>query len=367
MDRADDVRSRQGSVVQLGTQVGTGQQQGTGSPIGHVNLEFRPSLPVGIRLGQLNFPVLLMNVPLSLSAQIPNNAYMHDLSPSEREICHDRAVSQFQSLYKHITQHAMVYLLPSTPGFQDQPYVSNLGAVLPHCEEDTVLISRFRSAPRIGEERTGADFFKLMHFTVERPPETFEAESVYFEGEADLKHIRGNVYIGAHGMRTSRNALAWASERFGMEIVPFRVTNPYLYHLDCCVLRIDEEAVLLCTAIADRTCIQGDRATLRDHRRLAGGGSRRNHQLSRAGGRGSVRLAYWRARRSETDLRNRESQDQAPRGHLLALRSHLARLLHVRILQIGRAALLPRHAHQDRWRTTTARKPPSRDRARAGN
>ena len=84
----------------------------------------------------------------------------------------------------------------------------------------------------MGEERTGTDFFKLMNFAVERPPETFEAEPVYFEGEADLKHIRGSLYIGAHGMRTSRSALIWAAERFEMEIVPFRITDPYLYHLD---------------------------------------------------------------------------------------------------------------------------------------
>ncbi|MFI5224414.1 MAG: hypothetical protein ACHQX3_09285, partial [Nitrospirales bacterium] len=81
---------------------------------------------------------------------------MEDLSPSKREICLDRAVAQFLALYKHIAQHAVVFLLPSTPGFQDQPYVSNLGLVLPHCKEDTVIISRFRSEPRIGEERTGA-------------------------------------------------------------------------------------------------------------------------------------------------------------------------------------------------------------------
>jgi N-dimethylarginine dimethylaminohydrolase len=197
-----------------------------------------------------------MNVPLSLSAQIPNNAYMEDMSPGEREVCLDRAIAQFLSLYKHVAQHAIVYLLPSTPGFQDQPYVSNLGLVLPHCEQDTVIISRFRSTPRIGEERIGADFFKLMNFAVERPPETFEAEPVYFEGEADLKYIKGNLYIGAHGMRTSRNALTWAAERFEMEIVPFRITDPYLYHLDCCCLRITEEAVLLCTSLADRMCIR---------------------------------------------------------------------------------------------------------------
>jgi hypothetical protein len=60
-----------------------------------------------------------MNLPLSLSAQIPNNAYA--MSPGEREVCLDRAIAQFLSLYKHVAQHAIVYLLPSTPGFQDQP------------------------------------------------------------------------------------------------------------------------------------------------------------------------------------------------------------------------------------------------------
>lgn len=209
-----------------------------------------------VRLGHVNFPVLLMNLPLSLSAQVPNNAYMEEMSPSKREVCFDLAITQFISLYKHIAQHAIVYLLPSTPGFQDQPYVSNLGLVLPHCEEDTVIISRFRSTTRIGEDRIGADFFELMNFTVVRPPETFEAEPVYFEGEADLKHIQGNLYIGAHGMRTSRNALTWAAERFEMKIIPFRITDPYLYHLDCCCLRITEEAVLLCTSLADRICIR---------------------------------------------------------------------------------------------------------------
>jgi N-dimethylarginine dimethylaminohydrolase len=197
-----------------------------------------------------------MNLPLSLSAQVPNNACMEEMSPSQREVCLDRAIAQFLSLYKHVVQHAVVYLLPSAPGLQDQTYVSNLGLVLPHCDEDTVIISRFRSAPRIGEERIGADFFKLMNFTVEQPPETFEAEPVYFEGEADLKHIRGNLYVGAYGLRTSRSALTWAADRFEMEIVPFRITDRYLYHLDCCFLRITEEAVLACTSVADPICLR---------------------------------------------------------------------------------------------------------------
>lgn len=252
MDQFGDVRDPR---AQLGSQTRVGQLQDVGFATRRVNGPL-PLFPSGVRFGHLNFPVLLMNLPLSLSAQIPNNASMEDRSPSEREICLDRAIAQFLRLYKHVAQHAMVYLLPSTPGLQDQPYVSNLGVVLPHREEDTVIISRFRSAPRVGEDRIGADFFKLMNFTVERPPETFEAEPLYFEGEADLKHIRGNFYVGGHGLRTSRNALTWAAERFEMEIVPFRTTHPYLYHLDCCILRITEQAVLMCTSVADQMCIR---------------------------------------------------------------------------------------------------------------
>jgi hypothetical protein len=40
-----------------------------------------------------------MNLPLSLSAQIPNNTYMEEMSPSQREICLDRAIAQLLSLY----------------------------------------------------------------------------------------------------------------------------------------------------------------------------------------------------------------------------------------------------------------------------
>ena len=256
MDRADaggKARSR-GEIPSNG--YGVDQREGLKAPRRRTRAQPAASLPVGVPFRELSFPVLLMNLPLSLSAHIPNNAYMHDLSPSDREVRLDRALAQFRALYEHIARRAIVYLLPSTPGFQDQTYVSNLGVVLPHCQEDTVIISRFRSRPRVGEERTGVTFFDLMNFKVERPPETFAAEPVYFEGEADLKHIRGNLYVGAHAMRTSRNGLLWAAERFDMEIIPFRIVDPYLYHLDCCLFRMTEDAVLLCTSVADRASLR---------------------------------------------------------------------------------------------------------------
>jgi N-dimethylarginine dimethylaminohydrolase len=255
MHEADGVGRRRVPWVQPASELQAGRRQNARPATRSTESERLP-IPSVARLTQVNIPVLLMNLPLSLSAQIPNNAWMQDMSPDKREIDLDRAIAQFVALYKHIAQRAVVYLLPSTHGLQDQPYVSNLGLVLSHCERDTVIISRFRSPPRVGEEKVGADFFKLMNFTVERPPEVLDDKPVYFEGEADLKHIRGNLYVGAHGLRTSRNALNWAAERFEMDIVPFRITDPYLYHLDCCFLRVTEEVVLVCTSVADRKSLR---------------------------------------------------------------------------------------------------------------
>lgn len=210
-----------------------------------------PGPAAGSLLGSLSCPVLLMNVPLSLSAQEPNNAWMEGLSAAERELDRNSVLEQFLRLYRHIARTAVVYLLPSVPGLQDQTYVANLAAVLPHLRPDTALVSRFRSQPRVGEARVGAEFLRLLGFRVEQPPAVLGGEAAYFEGEADLKHLRGNLYVGAYGMRTSRNVLTWAAERFEMEIVPFRITDPYLYHLDSCLCRITGETVMACTEVAD--------------------------------------------------------------------------------------------------------------------
>ena len=178
---------------------------------------------------------------------------MEEISESDREVQPARAMRQFLELYRHVSSKAIFFFLPSNPGLQDQPYVANVAAVLPHCSQDTVLISRFRASGRSGESLIGSEFFRLMNFSVHQTPETIGGCEAYFEGEADLEHVHGNVYVGAYGIRTSLNTLEWATERFEMNIIPFRMTDPYQYHLDCCVLRLSEEAMLVCTSVADRS------------------------------------------------------------------------------------------------------------------
>ncbi len=225
-----------------------------------------------VNVFDIDLPAFLMNAPFSLSADVPNNIWMEELDSSERLVqCH-KAVAQFFELYRTISQFSIVYLLPSTPGLQDQTYVSNLGVVLPHLSECTVVLSRFRTAPRIEEPAIGRTFFEMMNFRIMSPPEHLtssalnesddtgagyeENTEIFFEGEADLKYLVDNVYIGAHGLRSSRSAHRWLSDSFDMKIIPFHIKYERLYHLDCCVMPISPQKTAVCTAAADKSSIE---------------------------------------------------------------------------------------------------------------
>jgi N-dimethylarginine dimethylaminohydrolase len=189
-------------------------------------------------------PAFLMSPPLSLSTEDPNNVWMREMAEDARRVDRGRALDQFLDLYRFLAARSIVYLLPSQPGLQDQAYVANLAVVLPHTADDTVVVSNFRSEPRRGETEPGVEFFRRMSVP-------FEVAPRYFEGEADLKYLGGNVYVGAYGMRTSLEALRWFEQRFEMEVIPFEIDNEYLYHLDCSIFPIAREHVLVCTEAAD--------------------------------------------------------------------------------------------------------------------
>lgn len=209
-----------------------------------VSLNMAPA-PEPLSLRTLGRPALLMSLPLFLSAEEPNNVLMEAMSERERRVDRRKAMAQFLDLYRFIASRAVVYLLPSQPGLQDQPYVANLGVVLPHLERETAVVSRFRSPPRVGESAVGADFLRLFEFDIQLPPATFLRQPLHFEGEADLKHVRGNLYVGAHGMRTSRSALRWFAEKFDMEVIAYPILDDHLYHLDCCLFFLNDQEVIL--------------------------------------------------------------------------------------------------------------------------
>ena len=201
-----------------------------------------PSVAGG-NLSQLEVPAFLMCPPLSYTTAEPNNVWMTDLSDDDREVNRNRALRQFQALYQFLASRSFVQFLP-VPGacsLQDLVFTANLGIVLEHLpQKDTVVIANYRSEPRVGETPVGKAFFESMGY------KTYVPETK-FEGEAELKHLRGNLYVGGYGMRSDIETYRWMEEQFGMEIIKVQEKDPYLYHLDCSVFPLTDEKAIVCT------------------------------------------------------------------------------------------------------------------------
>jgi N-dimethylarginine dimethylaminohydrolase len=195
--------------------------------------------------GTLERPAFLMSCPFSYSADYPNNAWMHELGDDNRKVDRTKAMSQFAQVYRHMASDAFVFLLP-TPGgcnLQDLVFTANLGIVLEHLPgRNVVVLSNYTSEPRVGETEVGDRFFRSMGYTTVVAPHKFE-------GEAELKHLHDNVYVGGYGIRSDRKVYDWMEDEFDMQVIKVKETDEYLYHLDCSIFPVTAEDTLVCTEL----------------------------------------------------------------------------------------------------------------------
>ena len=191
---------------------------------------------------QLRFPAYLMNFPFSLDTSNPNNVWMRELNPEELKVNREKAYLQFMDLYNFMAGSSLVYLLPSYGDYQDQVYVANLGIYVPNMPDNNIILSNFTSKPRIGEEKAGKPFFQLMDYKTHNCP-------FKWEGEADLKFLHDNVYIGGYGIRSDIRAYQWMEDNFNMNIIKVEMVDEYLYHLDCSIFPLNKDKTLICTAL----------------------------------------------------------------------------------------------------------------------
>lgn len=173
----------------------------------------------------LKFPSYLMNFPFTIDNKVKNNVLMNK---ANKPYNYDKAFEQFMILYNLIVDEgSLVYLLPSEyPPLQDLPFVANVGAYLPNVKPDTILIANFKSPPRKGEDDIAEKFLKSMNYATFQPP-------THWEGEADLKYIAGNLYVGGYGIRTDQKSYSWMADKFDMDIIQVKMDDPKLYHFDC--------------------------------------------------------------------------------------------------------------------------------------
>jgi len=70
-----------------------------------------------------------------------------------------------------------------------------------------------------------------------------------WEGEADLKYLYDNIYIGGYGQRSDIQAFEWMEKEFDMNIIKIEMVDEYLYHLDCCIFPLTKDKTLICTEL----------------------------------------------------------------------------------------------------------------------
>ena len=190
---------------------------------------------------QLPIPAFVMNFPFTLDTANPNNIWMQEMEKKELKINKGNAYRQFLDLYQFVAGNSLVYNLPATGNYQDLVYVANLGIQLPHIKDsNTIIMANFTSEPRQGEEEVGKPFFEAMGYEVHNCP-------FKWEGEADLKYLYDNVYIGGYGIRSDIKAYEWMEKEFDMKIIKLEMVDDYLYHLDCSIFPLTQEKTLVCT------------------------------------------------------------------------------------------------------------------------
>ena len=142
---------------------------------------------------------------------------------------------------------SLVHLLPAEGNFQDLIYVANLGLQLPHIkDENHILLSNFTSPPRQGEEFVGEKFFNQMGYKTHISPHKWE-------GEADIKYLSDNVYIGGFDIRSDIQTYHWMEENFDMNIIKVKMVDEYMYHLDCSIFPLNTRSTMVCTELYDKS------------------------------------------------------------------------------------------------------------------
>lgn len=190
----------------------------------------------------INMPVFLMNIPTCYSTDVRNNVWMEEYTEEDIIVNKEKAIREVWEVYSFLSSQGFVYLLPTPRDckLQDLVFVANNGIVLEHLPEDTYIASNFYAPNRRGEEIIANKFFEQMGFKVIPCPH-------FFEGEAELKHVRDNIYIGGYGIRSQKESYDWMSSEFDMNIIQVELTDPYNYHLDCTVFPLTKEKLIVAT------------------------------------------------------------------------------------------------------------------------
>ncbi|MGH3599187.1 MAG: dimethylargininase, partial [Pseudonocardiaceae bacterium] len=141
-----------------------------------------------------------------------------------------RAMAQWTALAD--TYRALghtVEVIDPEPGLPDMVFAANAGTMI----DGVVLGARFRNAQRAAEAEHYRRWFVAHSARKMRMPRAVN------EGAGDLMWT-GSLLLAGTGFRTEPAAHAEAQALLGVPVISLQLVDPYYYHLDTCLLVLDD-------------------------------------------------------------------------------------------------------------------------------
>ncbi len=186
--------------------------------------DFRPGFP--------SAPArLLMCSPDFYAVEYEINPWMHRTEQPDPDLSR----WQWRELVRVLTRDigCAVELAPQDPACPDMVFTANAGLVV----DNIALLSRFRHAQRRMEEPSFCKWFADNGYRVVVPPDDLD-----FEGEGDAL-IAGNTILAGYLMRSDIESHEWISQSLGRPVLSLALTDNRWYHLDTCLLPLNEYLV----------------------------------------------------------------------------------------------------------------------------
>ena len=158
----------------------------------------------------------------------------------------DRALArrQWDALQAALRREGVaVETLPAARGREDMVFTANGAVVLPRTEGGAdVVLARLRHASRQAEVPHLRRWLEAAGFRCSELPH----ECGHLEGHGDVLVVPGRrMLLGGHGGRSELGALEALARRLDVPLVPLPLVGEPFYHLDTCLLLLDEDSALL--------------------------------------------------------------------------------------------------------------------------
>jgi N-dimethylarginine dimethylaminohydrolase len=188
---------------------------------------------------------VLLCSPVGYRIAYAINPHMTDAEGRLKRVNSERAKQQWEGLAaEYRSLGVQVELITGEPAFPDMVFAANQTLPFKHQSgKNLVLLSNMYAEERRGEIDRFEAWFKSKGYDIRR---LSVEEAGTFEGHGDfIWHPTRRLLFGGWGFRTSEDAHRVIARLCAIPIVSMRLVDPRFYHLDTCLMPLDDRCALI--------------------------------------------------------------------------------------------------------------------------